>query len=116
MSCEAKIFSENFHTASPYYPMIKITHPSQHPKQVTYTINEYLTYQHHNEEFKSIHLHSSTDYITPLTDEVGLMVDNLAKVMETSKVSDPLEATKASFLENGMHSGKPIAGEHFFQS
>jgi hypothetical protein len=48
-NCEEKLFFSEDHSI--YYPMVKMTNSSQHPKSITYAVSEHLVYKHHNEEF-----------------------------------------------------------------
>jgi hypothetical protein len=48
-NCEEKLFFSEDHSI--YYPMVKMTNSSQHPKSINYTVSENVIYKHHNEEF-----------------------------------------------------------------
>lgn len=57
--CEDMIYLTQDHGV--YYPMVKMTQSNQHPKSMSYTVNDYLTYNHHNEEFKSAIFHKTQE-------------------------------------------------------
>jgi hypothetical protein len=100
-ACEGKIFllSSTSYETSIYYPMIKITHPSQHPKSVSYEVSELLTYSHHNEEFHSLHL---PDPASGKKEE--FIPEDLPPV-------SPSIIEKQQIVQRGVVDGKPVAGK-----
>jgi hypothetical protein len=100
--CEGKIFliSSSSYETSIYYPMIKITHPTQHPKSVSYEVSEVLAFTHHNEEFHSLHLPDPTS-----GKKEGHASTNLTPV-------SPSLIEKQEIVQRGIVDGKPVAGKN----